>query len=382
MIDILKEECCGCGACITACPQKCIQMEEDEEGFRYPIIEKNKCINCGLCNKSCPYLNTEERGVENPVAMGIVNLNEEKSKYSSSGGFFPAIAEYIISKGGTVYGAVLTNDCHSVNHIRVNSVYGLKDLYGSKYLQSDTKNSYFKVKNDLDDGLYVLFSGTPCQIAGLKTYLRKEYSKLICVEVVCHGVPSSSVWRKYLDYIENKVGPRISKVVFRDQKMKKNGGVLIMYIENDKGHSYRAPSWQDPFYKLFLENKILRPHCYRCKYKKTHYLADFTIADFWGIQNIAPNFGEEGKVSLVILNNEKAKRIFEDIKENLQFIETDIDKALMSNPPYNESVNKSDDRDRFFKDNIQMSFAALKKKYSRLSLKERVKVLLMRCGLY
>lgn len=221
MINLSKDECCGCGACFQICPKHCITMEEDDEGFLYPKINTSICIKCGRCDDVCPYQHHEERseGMQ-PLAYGVVCKDEKRMRYSSSGGAFPVLAEYIVKNGGIVYGAAFSEDFFSICHIRIADKNNLHLIYGSKYVQSDTGNAYDQAKNDLEQGKTVLFSGTPCQISGLKSFLKRDYEKLICVEIICHGVPSPFVWRRYLSYISNKISATVRKVIFREKSIR------------------------------------------------------------------------------------------------------------------------------------------------------------------
>lgn len=229
MIHLSKDDCCGCGACFQICPKHCITMEEDYEGFLYPKINTSICIKCDRCDDVCPYQHHKKRsdGLQ-PLAYGVVCKDEKRMKYSSSGGAFPVLAEYIVKNGGIVYGAAFSEDFFSVCHIRITDKNDLHLIYGSKYVQSDTGNTYDQAKNDLEQGKMVLFSGTPCQIAGLKSFLKRDYEKLICVEIICHGVPSPLIWRRYLSYISNKISATVRKVIFREKSMR-GGGTENVY---------------------------------------------------------------------------------------------------------------------------------------------------------
>lgn len=219
MIKIIdKSECAGCRACWAKCPTHCISMQQDEEGFLYPVVDEDNCVKCGMCDKICPNNEQDENNkIDKIRSFAVVNSDEKVLEESSSGGAFSLLADYVIENNGVVFGASMTNDCKAVHHIFINKKDELPLLRGSKYAQSDLGDSYKKVEIFLAEGKKVLFSGTPCQVNGLKKYLGREYKNLYCVDFICHGVPSSLVLQKYLEFIENKLKSKITKVVFRDK---------------------------------------------------------------------------------------------------------------------------------------------------------------------
>ena len=223
-----KEKCTGCWACYNVCPKDCIEMEEDAIGFRYPVIDKDKCINCKKCEKCCPPLTKPQSyiGYQNLKSAWGGKANDETIRsHSSSGGIFSLLASNVIDKGGIVYGAALTDNNKRVKHIGIEHRDELAKLRGSKYVQSDIGDSYKKIKQDVENGRFVLFSGTPCQIQGLNSYLGREYKNLITIEVICHGVPAPAIYRMYIDKMAQKLAGNITKVVFRDE----NGGGYTDY---------------------------------------------------------------------------------------------------------------------------------------------------------
>lgn len=216
MIEIgNKQNCCGCAACTQACPKHCITMVEDAEGFLYPDVELEKCVDCNMCQRVCPMLNKTDEDAPYTKAYAAYNLDEKERLQSSSGGVFSLLAKQVLREGGVVYGAAMSEDCTSACHIKAESPDDLVALRGSKYIQSSTEGVYQQIKNELDNRRKVLFSGTPCQIAGLKSLLRTDYENLLCVGVICHGVPSSKIWRKYLSYRENRAGASARRTFFR-----------------------------------------------------------------------------------------------------------------------------------------------------------------------
>ena len=246
-----KQNCCGCTACKVACPKQCIEMEYDEEGFQYPVVDNEKCVHCGVCKTVCPFKNTDTIS-DVPYAIAAF-CTENKIRYeSSSGGVFTVLAVNIIEQGGIVCGAIFDSSTKKVKHICVDTVDGLDGFKGSKYIQSELGNLYKIIQNYLVSGRKVLFSGTSCQVAGLKTYLQKEYDNLICVEVICHGVPSLKLWERYVEYVEKKKHKEIENVQFRSKKYSwGNFGIKTRFC--DKTNIFQF-SFENAFFRLFNSN--------------------------------------------------------------------------------------------------------------------------------
>ncbi|MCQ2387257.1 MAG: Coenzyme F420 hydrogenase/dehydrogenase, beta subunit C-terminal domain [Clostridia bacterium] len=371
MINITdKSKCCGCSACYSVCANKCITMVQDEEGFLYPKVSVEKCSNCGLCEKVCPFNITSNEKNNKPQAFAVKNKNEEVRLNSSSGGVFAVLANYVLNNCGVVYGVAMDNDCKSALHIRVDNKNDLPKLFGSKYLQSNINNAFMQVREDLRNEKLVLFSGTPCQINGLRLFLNKDYKNLLLVDIICHGVPSPLVWEKYCEYIEEKYNSKIINVNFRKKKIN-----FTKKIPSKKQYKiqYLSPS-EDPYLKIFLRNYSLRLSCYNCNAKKTESMSDFTIADFWGLNNVAPNMQDNKGVSLVLINSEKGKEIFEKQKIQLIIQEVSFDKSIMNNPSYNMSSKKPLDRQEFFDDLRKMKYEEIKIKYCKDNFSLYIKI--------
>ena len=263
-----KTECCGCGACQAICPKNAIEMVEDEYGFIYPRIDESKCVNCNLCKKTCAYMNPRKMNDEKKV-YASVSKNDENLKRSASGGVFYELANSIISDGGVVYGCSMEykNDKLTPKHIRVNNQENLKKLQGSKYVQSECGNIYKLVKTDLINGKKVLFSGTPCQIEGVKSFLQyKEYENLFLVDIICHGVPSRKMFQDYIENFEIENNCKVKEFYFRDKD--KGWGLFfkVVYEKNGKTEKTVKPSYESSFYQLFLDSSIYRENCYKCPY--------------------------------------------------------------------------------------------------------------------
>ena len=309
---IEHSECCGCGACVNICPYAAIEMVENSEGFLYPEINQKKCVNCGLCKKVCPILNKINDNFKTPDCYAAM-ANDDIRKVSSSGGAFSIIAEYILDKNGYVCGCSFDLDELNAKHIIINSKDDLSKLRGSKYLQSDIGNIYQEVKKILDDDKYLLFSGTPCQIAGLKSFLRKNYEKLLTIDILCHGVPSPKVYKKYLNETISTENEKLISINFRDKKDGWSPILTNTTITNTTTYSYKQI--KDTYMQLFLSNICLRQNCTDCKYCNTQREGDFTIADFWGINNYDKKLNDNKGTSLILLNNKKAKSIYSEIEK-------------------------------------------------------------------
>lgn len=370
MIEIKnKSKCSGCHACMNVCPKHCITMQVDEEGFWYPVVDKEKCIECGLCEKRCPILN--DMCIDNsPKAFACFNKDEEVRKESSSGGIFTLLASQVIDLGGVVYGAAF-NENFEVEHIQVTKKSELHKLRGSKYVQSRLGNSYSEIKELLSQNRLVYFSGTPCQIDGLLCFLNKKYDNLICQDIICHGVPSPKVWDKYK---QEMCKEKPETIEFRN---KDNGWINFNMAIRFKNNKYVKSHKEDSFMKAFLTDLCLRPSCYDCHSKSIHRNSDITLADFWGIKNVCPEMYDNKGVSLVFINSNKGEQLFNDILSNINYKEVDIKKASEWNPAAYKSVVYPKKRDDFMKNIFNAkNFNHCVEKYTRPSLIIRIKIFL------
>lgn len=347
MINIQYEHlCCGCEACVNACPKHCINFKEDEEGFRYPKIDKSTCIDCGLCEKVCPVIN--QAPPQEPLSVyAAKNTNEEELLKSSSGGIFILLAKLVLRQGGVVFGAKFDEDW-KVIHAYAETEGEIQTFMGSKYVQSRIGNTYSQARVFLKQGRKVLFSGTPCQIAGLNHFLRKKYDNLITVDVICHGVPSPKVWGKYLSEVTNNGVKVIKNCKFRN---KDNGwkrfNFKIEYSSKDKPIIISSYHKDNLFMRAFLSNMILRPSCYNCKAKSGRSHSDITIADFWGIQNVVPEMDDDKGTGLVLVNSPKGKTIIDTLKIKKAGIA--FTTAIKGNKSWSTSVAPHPMRERFFR---------------------------------
>lgn len=360
-MEVLEDmkKCCGCHACYNICPKRAIKMEEDEKGFKYPTIDPKKCIKCGLCKKVCPVLNNKESRNE-PTAYAAYNKDEAIRKQSSSGGIFTLLAEEILDRNGVVFGASFDKE-FKVCHTYIESKDELLKFRGSKYVQSSIGDTYKKAKIFLENDKYVLFTGTPCQIEGLKSFLNKDYEKLYTQDIICHGVPSPKVWEKYKEYRNKKDKNELKKVNFRN---KDNGWKEYNMDFEYNRFQYKINHNNDLYMKAFLRNTILRDSCYNCQFKKKNRISDITLADFWGIEKVLPQMDDNKGTSLVIVNTEKGKELIEKIKSKIMFKQVNLEDAIKYNPSMVSSSTKDKNRDKFFQNIDNMEFDKLISKYT------------------
>lgn len=326
-----KKECCGCTACLNACPRQCISMKRDEEGFLYPMIDKVQCVNCGSCEKVCPINHPVYENKTQAVYAAYVRDEQQRMK-STSGGIFYVIARWIIEQGGIVYGAAF-DDNFKLKHIGVDSLDKLQKLRGSKYLQSDLGNVFCEIKEHLKKNRWVYFVGVGCQVAGLHSFLRKEYKTLITSDLVCHGVPSQLMFDWHLDYLRAKEKAEITSYSFRDCE---GWGGCETYsytslIHGRKGtrklHSYSL----SPYLYSFMSAYTSRYSCYDCKFARIPRQGDITLADYWGVSNYFPELDCTKGVSLVLINNKIGNEIWDAIKCYLEYRSSCVDDAAINN---------------------------------------------------
>lgn len=296
-----------------------------------------------------------------PEAFACINKDNITRNSSSSGGIFTLLANEILEKNGVVFGVAFDEE-YNIIHTYAENQKDCEKFRGSKYAQSKMGDSLKKAKEFLDDGRYVLFTGTPCQIEGLKRYLNKEYENLYAQDIICHGVPPHKVWEKYLEYRKEQSMQIPEKISFRN----KNEGwrKFSMEFEYKNGQNYIKTLEQDPYMQDFLRNTSLRESCYNCQFKKKHRISDITLADFWGIENVAPEMDDDKGTSLVIINSEKGKKIFEQIKDKINYKQVDFEEAIRYNPSMTTSVKPDPNREKFFENLDKMPFDELVKKYT------------------
>lgn len=368
MIEILeKQNCCGCAACVQVCPVRCISFEEDREGFRYPLADAGRCIGCNLCEAVCPVLHPLEKGAA-LSAFAAKASDPSLRKASSSGGIFSLLAGKVIRSGGVVFGARFDREWEVV-HDYSETEEGLSAFRGSKYMQSRMETAFRDAKRFLDEGRSVLFSGTPCQIRGLHGFLRKAYSNLISVDVVCHGVPSPKVWRNYLDARFAGKRQQIRSILFRD---KTAGWEHSSFAVDTENFTLREQAAENPFMKAFLADYILRPSCHACPAKSCACGSDITLGDFWGIRTVHPSFYDGDGVSAVLLRTRKGKDLFAELP--VDKVVSDEGAIRSGNPALCVSSARPADRDQFWQDYLRSGRKCLSvlQRATRRPLKERI----------
>ncbi len=335
-----KKDCCACAACLNICPKQAIIMQKDEYGFLYPQIDKSKCIKCGLCLKICAFQNSKLKTI--PIKTYAAQSDNTDLKKSASGGIFASIATNVLKDGGVVYGAAMEteNDKLIVRHIAVDNEINLIKLQGSKYIQSSIGKIYQDIKEKLNDKRLVLFSGTPCQVDGLNSYLGKKYDNLITIDIICHGVPNNQMFQDYIAVLEDKYKDKIIDFKFRD---KTKGWGLTAKGYTAKGYTAIIPANVSSYYYMFLKSYIYRDSCYSCKYACKNRCGDITIGDYWGIEKAHPKVLKQNKygldyingISCLIINTEQGIKILEKYKSDLKLLESDFEKAAKENGQLN-----------------------------------------------
>lgn len=371
-----KVLCTGCGACSNACGKEAIVMKEDFEGFRYPEIDRELCVDCGLCAKTCPVNKEIEKDSKKHSAYACFSKDDHIRDKSSSGGVFSLLAKSVIDRGGAVFGAGFDEN-FNVRHSCAEKLEELDGLRRSKYVQSDTGKTYNKAKQFLEAGRDVLFSGTPCQIAGLKAYLKKDYDGLLTCDLACSGVPSPKVWRMYLDFLSKKYNSRISSVSFRDKSSGWNRYNMRIGFEN--GKEYVDMARRETFFIGFGKNIFNRKSCFNCRFRLNNTKADITLADFWGIGTLEDkDFMDNKGVSLLITNTDKGEKAVLGIKEQMLIKPEPLELGEKYNPRLLSSVPEPKGRSRFFADMASgWDFERLRSKYmDNYSIKYKAKCLL------
>lgn len=353
-----KDQCCGCSACVQRCPVSCISFRDDEEGFNYPEVDINKCINCGLCEKVCPYLVDVE--IKEPIrSFAAKSKNTDEMIHSSSGGIFPLLAKHVLINGGKVYGAAFDRNWN-VRHISIDNVDDLTLLQGSKYVQSILDETFKEIENELKHHCLILFSGLPCQIEGLKLFLRKDFDNLITVEVACHGVPSPLVWNGYKNLLltgDINSAPAnyyvIKSINFRDKRHGWDSYGLSIEVD---GNDIYQPCSQNLYMRVFLKNFSLRPSCFNCPAKNGRSKSDVLIADFWGVKTILPNFYDKNGVSIIIAYSQKGLDLINNLTIDLR--EVQYSKIKVFNEALFKCAKRPGNRDIFWKlwadNNVEM----------------------------
>lgn len=377
--------CCGCGACVSKCPTGCLTMEPDEYGFLYPKLHNtDQCINCGRCETVCPVLQRGLNAESHPDVYAAYAKCDTIRLKSSSGGVFYILAQEVLKKGGNVYAAAYDEN-FIVRHICVSTLEALPQLCGAKYAQSDLGDTFRKIRLNLHDGIAVLFCGTPCQVAGLKSYLGSNEPLLFCVDFVCHSIPSPLAWDVYKNNRRQLDGYGRRPVQI-NQRSKISGWSRYRYstqFDYDETTSVVIPSYQDLFMRLFIKNCISRKSCSTCTFKGNHRSSDITLGDFWGIWDIAPEMDDDKGTSLVLVHTEAGRAIFSEVREALIVKEVTWSDAVKHNSALISAAAEHPGRDLVLEYIRCSNFAAAEKqianpKRSKTGFITRIKRLLIK----
>lgn len=373
MIQITdKSQCCGCTACASICTHDAITMQPDAMGFLYPVVDTDKCVDCGLCEKVCAFNDHYDtsQNLPQPDAYAARHKNMDEVETSRSGAAFIAISDYVLENGGVVYGAGYT-DHFRVVHKRAVTREERDEFKGSKYVQSDMNTVFRQVKKDLKDGLTVLFSGTPCQTAGLNSYIGKKLREhLILVDIVCHGVPGPYLWRDYIAYLEKKQGDKICWVNFRDKQE-------YGWTAHKETFKFVNGGGKMSFTYLFYQHIMFRQSCGKCHFTNTKRPSDITIADYWGWEKTDPNINKDDKgVSLILVNTDKGREIFDAVKDRMTVIPARLEDCMQPNLRHPSVFSK--EWRSFERDYERKGFEYVMRKYGEDNWKKKLRKLARR----
>jgi len=345
-----KRDCCGCTACAAICPKDAITMTPDADGFVYPLVDESKCVHCGLCQRVCAYRNDLPPRSEKEVYAAVSGSTDIRE--SASGGLFAAFAQAVLQRHGAVYGCAMEYENGKLypRHICVTEVKDLIRLKGSKYVHSDMEGIYPNVRRRLEAGQTVLFSGTPCQVAGLRKYLGKEYENLLAIDIICHGVPSAKLFRDYIAFEEQKQKAKITSFRFRD---KSQGWKLHGAMTLEGGETVYFEPEESSYYQMFLNSYTYRENCYSCPYASDHRPGDITIGDYWCVELVHPELLKENGgqldhevgVSCLIVNSPKGRKMLEDFGSGIDKWESTYEKASQYNRQLTAPSQRKPERD-------------------------------------
>lgn len=369
-----KTTCYGCEACVQACSKGAVEMREDEEGFRYPFIHEDLCVHCGLCRKVCPHVNEPQRYTEEKYAFGGYHRDAVIRDQSSSGGAFSAIVETWCDSNYVIFGAVAKG--LDVYHSYITDKKDLVSFRKSKYSQSRIGTAYADVRDFLKQGKKVLFSGTPCHIAGLKSFLRQKiYDNLLTVEVVCEGVPSPLYVRKYDEFLRNKYGSSIAQLDYRytdsssninsDKVTRGKWDFQVMKVLLQNGKNIKKDRWLNPFWSIWLQHLMSRPSCYHCPFASIERNADITMGDLWGVHLYCPDlYGRNGGSSLVLCNSAAGKQAWEKAQPLMYGRELDFKTALKYQGPLRGHIAPNPNRAACMQDLMSCDYATINRKWA------------------
>lgn len=380
-----KKECCGCTACQHICPVSAINMEVDLEGFLYPNIDQSTCINCGLCKKVCAFQNDYEVNfiVKEPSIYAVKHNDEIIRMTSTSGGAFTAISDKILENNGIVFGVAFDNDWNVIHKMATNKQ-EREAFKGSKYVQSDLKNTYKEIEDILNSKRTTLFTGTPCQTAGLKRYLdmkNVDTEKLILCDIVCHGTPSPLIWKEHINLLEKKNKSSISEYYCRTKVGGWHSNNQMAIFKNGK-KDFKSLISQS-YKRLYFLHYVVRPSCHNCKYTNLVRPSDITIGDFWGVEKVMPEYDDNKGVSLILINSDKGIDLFNSIDKNISYRGSNTHDCLQ--PQLQYPTKPSSRREEFWNDYFCYGYFDVIKKYADVNfrgvVKAKLKPILTKSGL-
>lgn len=343
-----KEECCGCGACLQACPKQCISMRPDEKGFLYPRIEESQCIHCDLCRKVCPEdPEIRPRGEGKPELYGAVHRDDKVLMESASGGAFPAIVDVFCDENYVIFGVEYDKNM-KVRHNYATDKTEIAGFKKSKYVQSDTGETFRQAKEFLEAGKKVLYTGTPCQISGLKAYLRKDYENLLTVDLICHGVASPELFENYISLMEKKVGQKVVWADMRGKEKRYGQWSLINSSVKVQSQSVYSNNLSRAFVGTYLKNFGYRDCCFSCSFYPVPRVSDITIGDLWGAETIMPELFDGRGISLILLNSDKGKSLLPEIQKRMKTKPVSLEEATRNNPNLSRPTVRKEGEDAFW----------------------------------
>lgn len=379
-VQKLKENCCGCSACYSVCPQKAISMADDEHGFCYPNIDETKCVDCGLCRKACQFSNAKQNSEDIQRFFAIKHKDRSIVRNSQSGGAFTLFSDWILEQNGVVYGARLNTPELIVSHERAESIKERDTLKASKYVQSNMNDIFASVAKDLKTGRFVFFTGTPCQCDGLLSFIdlkRIDKEKLYTADLICHGVPSQKMFKSFVAWNEKKYKSKVSNFLFRE-KYKYPWGKHIEKISFENGRTV----YTDWYANIFYNDCSLRDSCFNCSYATPVRNTDITFADFWGIGKCRPEMNDRFGCSSLIVHNLKGLDLLGKIRDNAIVSEVSKDDLVTPQPHLHGAAKKPDDYYTFWKDYKELEFSQflLNHSYNTVTFANSLKTNFVRCA--
>lgn len=352
-------ECCGCSACEQVCAHGALRMEENKDGFVFPVKDTDKCTDCGLCEKVCPYNHLEEKENRSPRVFASYSKNTDERKKSSSGALFYVIARKVVELGGIVYGATL-DERLQVRHVSASTAEELQQLRGSKYVQSRLDDTYREIRSHLAAGHLVYFTGVGCQVAGLKSFLMKDYPNLVTSDLVCHGVPSQKLFDEHIAYIGKKRHGKVVDYQFRDNEHQEVCESATILIRRHTLRTYRQPNYAfSPYLYSFIHAMTYRLSCYECPFAKVPRQGDITLADFWGVRKYMGQLDADNGVSLIIVNTPKGEAMLEKVGQELVMAESSVEQAAAENRNLTAPTRMPEIRRHIYQDIREKGYAEI-----------------------